>query len=338
MFKNRFISYITAISLSLVTFGLSKEVAKEPVHEVIAQADILKKAAKVSNEDLSALKHPLKPMLWKVEGKGLTKASYLFGSIHVADKNITTLHPTAEAAYQQADTLATEVNMGFINQIRAAKLMIRKDDKTLKESVGDEIFGELDAQLMEIDPSLSADTFNNMKTWVSVLTISMIEEQMKMGETKPFDLQLWDRAGKDNKKQWVLETMAEQLGGLDRLTDKEQIILLSDTLKSLKLLKKEKINSITMMKNLYLKGDPDEFISLLQQLGNLEGFNLEVSKKFETLILSDRNKRMTANIQKTFADNPDQSHFIVAGALHYIGEQNIVDLLRQQGFTVTLQK
>ena len=37
--------------------------------------------------------HPAKPLLWKIEGNGLEKPSYLFGTIHVSTPAIATLHP-----------------------------------------------------------------------------------------------------------------------------------------------------------------------------------------------------------------------------------------------------
>jgi uncharacterized protein YbaP (TraB family) len=38
------------------------------------------------------VKHPEKPLLWKIEGKGLEKPSYLFGTIHLGAEAVTTLH------------------------------------------------------------------------------------------------------------------------------------------------------------------------------------------------------------------------------------------------------
>ncbi|MGJ8655033.1 MAG: TraB/GumN family protein [Akkermansiaceae bacterium] len=338
MLKRNVVIFSHAIFLSLgcLSFSSAKEMAEKPAQlqaQALTQAQALKKASKIANEDLSDLKHPKKPMLWSVEGNGLKKSSYLFGSIHVSDENITTLHPDAETAYKQADTLATEIDMGIINQLRATKMMMRDDNKSLVESIGLELYNELDAQLKEVHPSLSAAPFSNMKTWAVMLIHAMVEEQMKGGTA--LDLQLWERASNDEKKRWALETMKEQLGTFDQLTEDDQNTLLKDSLFAAKILKKEKINSMSLIKNLYLKGDADQLVSLMTLLGTIEGTNQKVAEKFGKLLLNKRNDRMTANILKTFKESPDQSHFIVAGALHYLGEHTIVDLLRKQGYTVT---
>ena len=50
------------------------------------------------SEDAPA--HPVKPLLWKIEGKGLSKPSYLFGTIHLGSGPLAKLHPAAEAAFE----------------------------------------------------------------------------------------------------------------------------------------------------------------------------------------------------------------------------------------------
>ena len=57
---------------------------------------------KIEAIDTSKLKHPVKPALWKVEGKDLTKPSYLFGTIHLGDPRVVKLHPKAEKTAKRA--------------------------------------------------------------------------------------------------------------------------------------------------------------------------------------------------------------------------------------------
>jgi uncharacterized protein YbaP (TraB family) len=113
------------------------------------------------------------------------------------------------------------------------------------------------------------------------------------------------------------------------------VFALTEVVFTFKLLKKEKLNSITMLKNLYLKGNSNEITSILQLLNKFEGTNKEVGKKFEKLLLFDRNHRIAKKIHQVFTEMPAKSHFIVAGTLHYLGDHNVVDLLRKQGYTVT---
>ncbi len=315
---------------------IDKKISEQVFKKVPSQPEIISEAVKLSREDLSQLKHPKKPMLWKVEGPALKKASYLFGSIHVSDENIAELHPLAEKAFQQSDTVATEVNMGIINQIRIAKRMIRNDGLTLKASIGDELYEKLNHQLEQISPIYSADIFNDFKTWSVFLSFGFLEEQLKGGE--PLDSKLQKRAAKEGKRIWHLESLNQSLGGFDTLTEKEQIILLRDALNFQRIEKQHKFTTLQILKNLYLKGDPDLIIPSLERFNHLEGVNLKVSEKFMKLLLNDRNNHMADKILKTLSEQPDQSHFVIAGTLHYLGENSVIHLLRNKGYIVTRQK
>lgn len=300
------------------------------------EEEIFATASKISNEDLSHLKHPQKPMLWKIKGNGIKKASYLFGSIHVADKNIGTLHPTAEEAFVQADTVATEVNLGIINQIRLMKKMARDDNQTLNQTIGDEMYAELDRRVKEIDPSFSAAFFNKFKTWAAYLSFGFLEEQLKGGVM--LDKKIEQRAKAASKKTWHLETLSQHLDGLDKLTEKEQVNLLKDSLHFQSLEKKHNYSSVQILKNLYLKGDESRMLPVLNRFNDLVGVNKALNEKFLSLLLDDRNKQMAEKTSKVLTEKPEQSHFIIAGTLHFTGDGNVVQILRKKGYIVTRQK
>lgn len=342
MIKKYFIHLSQILLLTLSPISHAQIVAEKPAEESEISAltkakikEIFTKANEPANEDLSQLKHPVKPVLWKVEGKALKKPSYLFGSIHVGDKNITTLHPDAEAAYQQADTIATEVGMGLINQLRGTKSMTRNDGKTLKESIGEELHNEVNAEFAFINEALSTAPFENMKTWAITILLGVMDEAMKGG--KSLDNQLWDRAGDDDKKRWALETIKQQLGGFDKMNEEEQIILLKDSILGTKLLRELNIKPSPILRKLYLKGQVEKIRAMFESLSKIEGSNQRVAKKFEKLILFDRNDRMAAKILEVFEEMPEKSHFIIAGAMHYVGDHSVVELLRKEGYKVTRQ-
>ena len=341
MIRNKVVVFATAliVSLGFLTSSSAQEVADKPTVKETPKAltELYNKSREVLAEDLSDLKHPVKPMLWKVEGNGLQKASYLFGSIHVSAPNITTLHPDAEAAYQQADTLATEVSFDPAELNKIVKMLNRIDGKTLKQSIGDELFNELDSQLKAVVPFISAEAFNESKTWATILVHSMLEEQIK-GKTA-LDQVLWNRATKDNKQKWALERAEDQLGVFDELTEQEQIILLRDALSSATRLKKEKINPLDLIKQLYLKRDKENIVKLMFTTDETEGIDIDfaTNEKFMDLLLRKRNIQIADKIHQTLTEAPGKSHFMVAGTLHYIGDHNIGKMLKNKGYIVTAQ-
>lgn len=324
--KNPFKSFISWMLLS--SFCIAQTAAPAPDTAVVKQ-----KSDKI---DTSKLKFPRKPMLWKIEGKDLKKPSYLFGSIHLGDENVVKLHPRVEDAYVKSDTFATEVSMALEDQLAAMKMIVRDDKKTLKQVIGAKLHADLKSEMAEFTPLITVDQISNYKTWGAVITFSMLEEFGK--HHAPLDFVLWQRALADEKDLWALETVNEQLGGFDKLTENEQIILLKDTITTYRLFRKQGISSLSSLRNSYLKGDISGILSDLDEYSNVEGIDKKVNEKFYKLILTDRNARMADTVIRKLKEQPDKTHFMVAGTLHYIGENSVVELLKTEGYKVTLQQ
>ncbi len=175
-------------------------------------------------------KHPEKPLLWEIQGKGLEQPSYLFGTIHLGAEEVTTLHPAAKDAFEKADAVYTEVPMDKASQLAAAPLTIRKDGKTLDESVGPELAALINEELKLINPALDSGAFQALSTWVVAISIPLLPDQL--AGRVALDKVLWDEAEAAGKSTGALETVVGQLGIFTGMTEDEQIILLSETLKS----------------------------------------------------------------------------------------------------------
>ena len=131
-------------------------------------------AEQPAKDPLAGLKHPSRACLWKVEGKALTKPSWLFGTIHIGDPRVTTLHPRAEEAFDALDVFYAEIDLDPAAQAALLPLMMRKDSKTLSEAIGPELSKELDATLKSINPEASAEPFQPLKTWVVTMTLNVM--------------------------------------------------------------------------------------------------------------------------------------------------------------------
>ncbi len=101
-------------------------------------------------------------MLWKIAGKGLKTPSYLFGTIHLADTRITTLHPQAQKAYDQAAAVFTEVDLSIEAQLGAMKGLMREDEKSIQEVIGKDLTAALNTELKAINPELDAAPFDGV--------------------------------------------------------------------------------------------------------------------------------------------------------------------------------
>ena len=125
-----------------------------------------------------AADHPLKPLLWKVEGGELKEPSWLFGTIHLGREPAAKLHPLAAKAMEASDVFYTEIDMDPRKQLALAMKFMRKDGKKLTESIGEELTKQLDAELKAINPQLNSKAFDPMKTWAVYVTLPLLKEQI----------------------------------------------------------------------------------------------------------------------------------------------------------------
>ncbi len=280
-------------------------------------------------------KHPLKPLLWKVEGKGLEKPSYLFGTIHLSKEVVTTLHPAAQKAFEEAGSLHVEIPMDPASLQATMPLLMRKDGKTLAESIGKELSAEVDGELKRINPALDATPFQPMKTWSLAVTLPILEDQLAGGE--PLDMKLWQRAEKAGKKTAGMETVEGQTKGFDELAEADQVILLKETLRLLKEERKQGKDTMKALLDAYVSGEPakvvEEVDKSLREMA--EGEHKELGERLMKRLLTDRDKTMADYIVAALKKDPGTIHFFAAGAAHFCSEKSIRSHLEAAGYTVT---
>lgn len=298
---------------------------------LLASSTLAKEHAEI---DLAGVKHPVKPMLWKVEGKGLEQPSYLFGTIHLADKRLTTLHPAAQQAFDQAGAVYTEVDLSVASQMKMVHLFMRKGKKTLQQVVGDQLYAAVDSELKTINPALNAQPFDQFKVWAIGVMLPVMKEQLS--GALPLDVQLWNRATKAGKKTGALESMDQQVGKLDQLTIEEQIHLLDVTLRFLKKARKQGIDPYKELVDAYLVGDTAVVEAMYHRDSYLGiKMNPQMLEKFHRLMLDERNANIKESILEVFAKNKKQSSFFAVGAAHYIGDKSVIKLLEDAGYKIT---
>jgi len=279
--------------------------------------------------------HPVKPLLWKIEGPEVKKPSYLFGTIHVAKGPAATLHPAAEKAFAEATSVHTEAPFDAATQAGAVQLVIRHDGKRLSDSIGEKLSKRLDEELKLINPELGTEPFQSLKTWYVAIMLPMLPFQLEGG--KPLDMELWDRAEKDGKKTAGIQTTAEQLAGFHDFNEKEQVILLSETLRLLKKDRDEGKDSTKDLVNAYISGDVEKIEAECDKSikATSEGEHKELGERLIKRLLTDRDIIMADYIDDTLKKSPDDIHFFAVGAAHYTGKSGVRALLAKKGYLIT---
>jgi len=279
--------------------------------------------------------HPLKPLLWKIEGPGLKKPSYLFGTIHVGKGPAATLHPAAEKAFDEATAVHTEAPFDAATQAGAVQLVLRDDGKQLDDSIGEKLSKRLDEELKLINPQLNPLPFQPLKTWYVAIMLPALPFQLEGG--KPLDMDLWERAEKGGKKTAGMQTTAEQLAGFRDFNEGEQVILLQETLRLLKKDRDEGKDSTKDLVDAYISGDVEKIEAECDKSikATSEGGYKELGERLIKRLLTDRDLIMADYIDGTLEKSPGEIHFFAAGAAHYTGKNGVRAHLVKKGYSIS---
>jgi len=264
-----------------------------------------------------------KTFLWKVE-RGETTL-YLVGSIHALKEDAYPLPPAIEAAFAEVEVAVFEIDLQDMTKA-AIKMMSAGSlgkDRTLEEVVGPETWSEFETHVGEL--GFDAALYQGMKPWMAALTVAAFE-LTKHGylANAGLDTYLSQRADETGKKRLALETAEFQVSLFADLSPEQSLAFLRYTLEDLDAM-------IPEMDRMYLDWRAGNVESIEKSL--LEGFE-EFPDVFEKMI-ANRNRAWMPRIEELLAGERDA--MVVVGSAHLVGEQGVVNLLREKGYTVEQQ-
>jgi hypothetical protein len=272
-------------------------------------------------ENQKRILHP-KGLLWKIDKPGHAP-SHLYGTMHVGDPRVTRLAPEVEAAFSGAERFAMEMLLNF----RAVSVITRAsffdDGRTLKSVMQADDYQRL-MRLLNDTLRLPEDLVINMRPW-AVLMAMMMPSDGQMSQDAALDMVLYRRAALRKIPLLGLETAEEQLAIFESLSLQEQIWLLNKSVDEFS----QSGEQLYTMLDAYLDRDLEGLVLLQQQYMYADS---DIDDRFMLELVDKRNLRMVRRMQDVLAQG---NAFIAIGALHLPGENGVLHLLEQQGFTVT---
>ena len=277
-----------------------------------------------------------KGLLWKVEKDG-GEPSYLFGTMHMTDPRVTGLTPSAQEAFSGADTVVIEttdvLDQSKMMAAMAAEpeLMMFTDGTTLASLLSPEDEAAVSEALDE--RGIPAASVARMKPWMlsAMVALPACELARKAGGAPVLDVKLAEEAKAAGKRLAGLETVADQLRAMASLPMDFHIKGLVETLK----LGDRMDDVVETMIVLYESEETGMFWPLFHAVLPDSGEDEESYAAFEEAMITSRNRTMTANAAP-FLD--EGNAFIAVGALHLPGPDGVIELLRQDGYTVSAVK
>ncbi len=255
-------------------------------------------------------------LLYRISGKDLKQDSYLFGTIHIMPKDNFQMPPQVMDAIRTSATIAMEIdmNISLSDQIELIKLSTLPEGKTLKDFMTDTAYGKLKSYCID-SVGWNEAKFNRFSILKPIFFSSLVLQE-KMGKQKSFEEEFKKIGKKQGKRLMGLETMKYQMETMDRISIENQVKYL-DSLSSM-----AEFNELFA---LYQKEDINELHAYIsRETASIPDFN--------HWFLDVRNTNWIPVIEKQIAA---EQTFIAVGAGHLGGPKGVIELLRNQGYTVS---
>lgn len=258
-------------------------------------------------------------LLWKIEGDSVQKGSYLFGTMHLIEKEYFLFPKQLEKAFSKADLLVMELP-GLPNQLEAMKYLKLENETFFdyfSSAQSDSIIDWVKTHIGMSEESFKAN-FTNLKPFA----VSQLATQMHfIGKTESYEMTFDKLARENGIKIRGLETVAEQMKIFDDLTREQQAEMVMSSVRN----PNEGIEMTREMMQVYQHQEVDSLYMMIEEQGEL--FSEE-----QAAFLDDRNKKWIPQIEAYIKENRT---FIAVGAGHLGGPNGVIRLLEQRGYTLT---
>jgi uncharacterized protein len=262
-------------------------------------------------------------IFWEVKGR--TNTLYLLGSVHMLKPDDSLLPPEVLNAYERSKALVMELDLNDVNMesvlgsgMQSAML---PEGQTLTEVLGPELHAEMAAHAERL--GLEPELLDRFQPWFAALLLEQTAlAKLGFESGAGVDEQLAQRAQQDGKPIIALETADQQLGFFASLTMAQQRQYLRATLRDLD----TEENDAAAIVQAWRRGDSAELESQLRKESGK-------SPELFHLLTTDRNRQWLPKLTALLAERQD--YLVVVGALHLVGNDGVVELLKAQGFKVT---
>lgn len=263
-----------------------------------------------------------KSLLYEISGNGISKPSYLYGTIHIICKDDFVMTEATKQKFSEVQQVYLELDMDDPKMMpEMMKSMYMTDGSTLKTLMSEADYQKV-SQFFKDSLKTNIGTLDKMKPFV---LSSMTIPKLIACPSQSYEETFVKMAQKDNKEILGLETIQEQFGALDKMGMKKQADLML----------------VKMIEN--WNDGKQELKQLIKDYKNqdVEAMYEDMTKsktmdtQFEEDLLVSRNKNWISKIQKIIKE---KSTFFAVGAGHLGGKKGVITLLRNEGFTVKAVK
>ncbi|XP_006015810.1 metalloprotease TIKI2 isoform X1 [Alligator sinensis] len=298
--------------------------------------------------------------------------AYLFGTIHVPYTRVWDFIPeNSKAAFQASSGVYFELDLTDPYTISGlASCQMLPHGENLQDVLPRELYRRLKRHLEYVKlmlphwmtpdqrgKGLYADYLFNAiagnwerkrPVWVMLMVNSLTETDIRSRGVPVLDLYLAQEAERMKKTTGAVERVEEQCHPLNGLNFSQVLFALNQTLLQHESLRAGSLQAPYTTEDLikhYNCGDLNAVIFNhdTSQLPNFINTTLppheqvtaqEIDSYFRQELIYKRNERMGKRVMALLKENMDKSFFFAFGAGHFLGNNTVIDVLRQAGFEV----
>ena len=262
-------------------------------------------------------------LLWKIEGKGIKKTSYLFGTIHLIKAEDYFVPEGFNEAFNQCENIVFEIDMSLLDDVDEVMSLLpkvmMKDELSLSDLITEEEYDKVNQFFKEAGiPLIFLEKIKPL--FLTMFANPEIKPgAIETGEYKSYEMEFHKIAEEQGKNVMGLETIDYQINLLDSIPYEEQAHML---IKSIDQSESESSAMDTLIK-MYTK----------QNIAGLQkSIKSDEISKYEQILLNDRNENWIPVMGNIMAEKPS---FFAVGAGHLAGENGVIKLLRKTGYKVS---
>jgi uncharacterized protein YbaP (TraB family) len=251
---------------------------------------------------------------------------YIAGTVHLLPPEQFPLPQEFSQAYSQADTLVFETDVRELETAKGMQLLMQHAMYSDGRSLSQVLSANSYQQLQQYAKTQGVDLapLNNFKPDFVLLTLMQVALQKAGMAGEGVDMHFLKQAVADNKPMLFLETVEQQLAMLLNISAENEDAFVTQNLQQLSELESELIKIIAAWRS----GDTDTMAALAMAFTDTpEG------KLFYDALLVQRNKNWLPQLEQMMAT--PEVELVLVGALHLAGEANVLQLLREQGYSIT---
>lgn len=263
--------------------------------------------------------------LW--EARDGERRVFLMGSMHIGRADFYPLPEAIQAAFAQSNALAVEAD---VSDPQAALIAMEKGVYGKGDSLQQHLSADTVKRLQALLPryGLNWELLTNLRPFMLYSTL-VVAEGMRLGYDPQagVDLHFLQKARERKLPIVELESIRFQMDMMNAFSDPEMDALLRQTLRQIERdTMGDELNSMTTA---WREGDAPGILRIVEASFADDAKTRDaIMEKINTR----RNRAMTDKIEGFLKS--DKTYFVVVGALHLVGDEGIVNRLRQKNYKI----